>query len=110
MTKQFNAEQSLSKIKERILKLDSTKSDVTELEFLIQNAIEILNENNQSIDQLFHTYDKELYYTINGTINENRIRNFKLVQQFCKSEIPDTDFQIDSIPEEWSTPLVNRDY
>ncbi|MBK7371608.1 MAG: hypothetical protein IPJ09_09230 [Saprospiraceae bacterium] len=98
MTKQFNAEQSLSKIKERILKLDSTKSDVTELEFLIQNAIEILNENNQSIDQLFHTY------------YENRIRNFKLVQQFCKSEIPDTDFQIDSIPEEWSTPLVNRDY
>ena len=111
MTSQFQPEIKLSKVKKRILNLNPLTSDALELEFLMQNAFEIMSPNSQEFSDLSHTYNnKELSDLINGTINRERISSFKQVQQRCQSQIPDTNHQLSEIPDGWSMPQVTRFY
>jgi hypothetical protein len=100
---------SLKQVKIEILGLNPLTSSCYVLEELLRNALEIMKVNNLSITELSHTYNtKEMFSLINGDINQERIDAFKQVLWWCESQVPEGDFYIDSIPESWSMPLVDR--
>lgn len=102
---------SLKLVKEKISSLDPINSSALELQFYMQNAIEIMIHNKIDIDtigKLTHTYNKELSYTLSEHVVKERIDFFKQTQDRCQSEIPEEDFYIETIPESWSTPPASR--